>query len=1772
DATFVAAVKVRIQRGSELVSTLVGTDTDGRQVLLDLIPNLGEGAVAYLAVSPDPAAADPSGLTVLDLKSASDAFLIKTNQSTASVPDSVARVARALAASAPQSPLDTADLSAPASFAQLLFEGSVVGGVGYFLSITQRDGSGIPPSAFDSDGRAELWFVVLSKAAQQSAPAGRPLESFVSAALLPPGSDPNAQSVSVIASDDVGGNQVATVAPGLAGFRLQLPNPRAGASDDPNAPSDIHQLFGLVDYQLGKNGGTYTADRPGLAIYPRKPDEDHWRSERAALRRRARRLAAPAEDPNPDWSYTIVLPLYRFAPASLAPAVPGLPDVQQDPYRGLGGASSRPSAEFALGVRDIVGNASAPGDAANVPVEIGYTDALLGPDAWPATRLSYRISGSAPNGLLSYAIDALPANAWPALGEAASNASARASEQAQRYLAAWYQWSQPGLQVAAQSSLFGTAGERLASALPAACWSFISAQYLYNRALAAAQPVLPAAQSAQALGTLSAQYGFAIAQLALANEQAPAHAILLSQPVPMPAYVMMQDGSTATRLAAQVPPGVAPISASALLSLPANAERLPLRPGSVLAIPERTQPVGVDESLDELSAALYTNASLLGGDSADLEVLRSGYAFDIEGVEVVVGPGTLTLTQVSLAYANLGVQISAAQLADAMRDAPDLLKSGASLRSVHYLVPPPSADAPFETLVSNHSGASLAQLAALNPDTPNLFDSGAMVYVGDYTQQPSVEADDEATLAEWTARFGVSAAQLFERMAEAGAQLPAGSALSVPGLLDASKVTRTAAVVPASSLTPSELVQRYDYALPKLDAVRQFVADQAAMPYLLLADVSITVAGAATKTQAGDTFDSVLARLQQQNRSITLDQLANAVADTAELLHGGALISTPLAKLDADLSSAGVQLRYGLPADAIAAANIGMAGALKAGQTLHAPDGSSLQTVAQDSWNAVLSRFGDLGSSVDLSALVLANADVPVYASGARLLLPTATIQHDEPIQATAYSAVVYALSVELRSWRPEALILPSFAGSTVETVQSRFQPPGGSSDSDTRTALSTALRAALPALRLASGRVPDNDADLWMIDFGAAGITSVSLQPGAAGPNNQSWPGFYALRPLYAQLVSRSVHVPVVQPDGTLKDSPNPSDFVGIDVETWARRYLADVDRILGGEQAVALYRDADARGSLKQILAAKRQLAEGLDEQGQAQPGLGISAGLSPVLQLQAGLSTEARQAAQATLNQALGINLSSAYAAAGVVQYATSANTPWTRQRGPSARLYGNGVPDADSPVPYTLSTARIELGQSQGFSQFVLSLDQVAEHKSIAFTPSFVPTHLEWNIEPLALPGGNGYESSNWLTLVPAFTTDILPSSVTLNLGADASPQAPIPLRAFPALPSIQGQSADRTLQQQYTLANLGLWTYSFSYRHEHAAQDELIVALRFNQTLDSTLLRAGSGLDVAASLARYISVADTLFLLLQGLGGAQNAVAVAAAQSLATLMTEVAAAWTVHFRQGVSKLAVAAESVFWLDLQLLYSLDGSHIEGIRVTRLADPNEPGSEPTPPGPDGAWPTLTYLGADGVPGLPTAGPISPDGLSREYTFSNPPPSAQWAQVDVRYPNLAAAQWQNALGSVSVVRNRELIDGLPSVQDFVYASARVSATEAITPLLLWSDPVTLPAAASPVQALVAAMQQLYAQSPNGLPISVGIGYGYQLAPGIQTVLPVHLLPRTTWSDALVAELDQAISDWQKLNQPATTKGYWAFSLTLYASLQTTSAPLVSTDSLNYAL
>jgi hypothetical protein len=1785
DATFVAAVRVRVQRAGELIYTLVGSDADGRQVLLDLIANLGSGAAAYLAIAPDPAAADPSGLTVLDLKSPSDAFLIKTNQSTASVPDNVERAARQLARTAtPSAALDMADLSEVAKFAQLLFEGSVVGGTGYFLSLTQRDGGGIAPGAFDSEGRGELWFVVLSAAAQQSAPAGRVLESFVNAALLPPGNDPTAHTLSVISCDDALGNHVATVGPGLGGFRLHLPNPREQASQDPNAPSDIHQLFGLVDYQLGKPSQTYHADLPGLAIYPRNPDASEWRTQRASMRRRARLQDVPAELTAPDWSYSIVLPLYRFGPPSLAPTLPGLPDTSLDPYRGLSEGGSRPDAEFAIGVRDIVGNIAAAADANIVSVETGYTDPLLGPESWPSTRLSYAVSGAAPQGMLTLRIDALPANAWPALGEDPANTQKRAADQAQRYAAAWFQWSQPELKVWCNSSLFGTAGERAWSNGPAACWSFVSAQVLNANALASLQPVRPALSAAQSLTTLSQQFGFSLAQLAAANESSRAHSILLSQPVPMPAYVQMQEGMTASLLAANTPEGVPPIDAEALLKLPANASRLPLRAGTVLAIPQRSLPVSDPApTLDELAAALSTTARQLGIDNVDREILRSGFSFAIDGVELNVGPDTLTLSKVRLAYQKLGVQIDEGQLADAARDCDDLLKLDASVLSLHYQVPPASQEEPFETLAQNHSAASVDQLSALNRETVNLFDAGAMVYVRDYIDKPAVADDDAATLAEWTARFGTSPTQLFQRMAETESELPAGSSFSVPGLLDWGHLPQIAAVVPAAT-KPTELASRFDYAADPALALRQFVTDQAQMPQLLNMGIGISVGGTSTQTQTGDTLARVLQRLQQQQAGISLAQLAEAIGADSTLLREGALLAVPPARLSAITSNADLASRYALPAEAIAAANIGLRGALQANVPLLSPgpDPITVKTVADDSWNAVLSRFADRDVVLDLAALIAANPDAPIYRADARLLLPTAAVVHAQALAQTGYAEPVFALDVSLRSARPTALIHADFAGSSVETVNALFQPVGGETEVDAREALAAALRAALPDLRLASGRVPDRNADLWLIDFGASGITSASMQPAAPGAQGALWPCFYALRPLYPTLISRSVTLPQVQSDGSLKDSSDASDFVGIDVETWARRYLFDVDRVLNAEQSVALYRDPKARAALGCILAAKRKLAEGTDDNGQVQPGLGIAAGLAPVLALQASASSEARQAAAKTLGQALGISLSGAYASAGLVQYATTADSAWTRDpRLPGARLFGDGLADNASPVAYTLSNARIDLASSTGYAQFVLGVDQISEHRSIAFKPSFVPTHLEWNIRPLSLPGGAGYESSNWLTLIPAFTVAprILPDSIHIDLG---SSNAPIPLRAFPSLPSVQGQSAGPSYPQP-SQQQIGLWTYTFSYRHEHAAQDELIVALRFNQALGSAQRLAARAPDVASALARYVSVADPLFALIGELGGAGNAVAAEAASSLSDLIVEVASAWNTHFQQRGLKatLDVESDSVYWLDVQLEYSLDGKSIQSILLTRLPDPELPaGSAATPAGPDGRWPDLSYQSPDGASQVLVGEDIRPENLSRRYHFqSEQPPTAQWAQIALSYADLNVAQWQNAKGSVAVVRNRALIDGEATDQDFIYASARVQAPAAITPLLHYGASMDISAPQTPVEALVTAMNSVFGTpSPDGLPLSIGIGYGYELAAGntpttgLTTVLPVHLMPRRDWTAALGQTLDEAINTWLKINQPAHSKGFLSFSLTLYSTLQATSAPLLAIDSLVYRL
>ena len=1789
DATFAANVRVRIQRSSvdPPVYTLIGSDAGGREVLLDLVANLGAGAVAYLAVSPDPAAPDTNGLTIVDLATPQAAFLVRTNLSTASVPDEVSLSRSRLQARKADAdlPLNAADLSNPAQFAQLLFEGSVVGGSGYFLSVTARDGSALPASAFDNDGRAELSFLVISAAAQQPAPNGRALETFVNCTLLGAGIDPSSQSLSVIDTDDTLGNHVATVPPGNAGFRVVLPNPRTDANALPTdiEPTPTAQLFGLVDYTLGGTGQSFDAKLPGLPIYPRSPDDPTWLEQRRLRRQRLRGEKAAVEVTSPDWLFEVVVPVSRFAGASAAPAVAGLPDPVSDPYRGLGAAVSRPDANFAVGMRDALGNASADANAYALQVSIGYTDPLIGPDGWPSTRLSYLVSDAAPNGQLSIRLDSLPANLWPAIGEDLLSARARAQQQCERYQAIYYQWSQPGLGLQADSSLFASAGAQTLSNGPAAMWQLAAAQYLSANVLGSAVSVNPAATQAQQLGPLAASFGFTLDHFAAANASVLARAVLLDQAVPMPAYVVMQENDSADVIATRTPPGVIAPTPEALLNLDANSQRLPLRAGAWLVTDARQETVEAADptpSIAHYAALLGSSAGQLALDNADVQMLRSGFVFDIDQVPLTVnyvtedGSVVRSFNEAVAAYLVLGVHIEADQLAENVRDADNLLSVGAVLHSTHYQVPAPSPTHPFETLSVNGSGSTPERLAKLNTGARNLFDRGAMIYVGDFEQLQSVDADDLATFEQWTQRFGTTPTQLLQRMDQASAAIPANSSLCVPGLLALAANTqrRIGAVVP-ESLQPQLLVARFDYGAAVADAMVQFVNDQLAMPRLLASGVTVAVNFGgnpySTSTEANDTFGRVLARLQGQATGIDVASLAAGVAANAQLLRVGAAIIVPVAILDANCSSATAALRYGVAVDALAAANIGLRGLFLPHCDLYAPSDSSVKvaTVIDDSWNAILSRFADAGITDDLSAIVIFNRDVDVYSKAAQLLLPGPPVVFTLPLNASSFAQPIFALDVTLISTRPSELIDANFADTAVQRTRSVAQPATGDADADSRERLSTDLRAAMPSLRLASGRSPDTEANLWMVDFGSSGISMVDVSAGAPGVSGDKWPRFYALRPLYASLISRTgIHVPVVNNDGTISDSPNASDFVGVDVETWARAYLADVDRLLAGSVATEMYRDVTQRPALDRLLAAKRLLVgAGTDS--------GVAAGLAPVLSLQSSVDASARANAVSALSQALGSSLSSAYASVGVVQYDTKVDSYWTRNPGgPGARLFGDGIPDSASPVSYTLTSTRVDLAAPTSTAEFILGLDRPSEHKSIAFSPSMVPTHLEWNIRALPLDGNAGYVSSNWLTFIPALTAAVAPTSLHIDLGEST---APIPLRAFPSLPSVQAQSGGASFPDGGTLNQLSQWTYEFSYRHEHAAQDELIVNLQFNLTQLASRARLESGLDVATSLARYQSAAPTLFGLLDGLG--HDTTAANAANSLAALVLECAQAWSGHFAANAMQARRAANiaaSSFWLDVQLIYSGDGTSIVAIDVTRLADPDQPGNGPTAPGPNDAWPDLHYRAPDGLDYALTGADVVPSALTRRYIFNgDAPPSAEWAQVGLRYPNLQIADWQNATGGVAVVRNRALIDGAQTNLDFVYASARVQAADVTTPLLQWTQAVEIGQGPNPITGLVAALEQLFGQSPNGQPLSLAIGYGYELTPGLssgsglRTVIPVNLLPRTEWSVTLATDLADVIAEWQNRYQPATTGGLYQFGLTLYSSqAPQTSPPLLTVE------
>jgi hypothetical protein len=544
------------------------------------------------------------------------------------------------------------------------------------------------------------------------------------------------------------------------------------------------------------------------------------------------------------------------------------------------------------------------------------------------------------------------------------------------------------------------------------------------------------------------------------------------------------------------------------------------------------------------------------------------------------------------------------------------------------------------------------------------------------------------------------------------------------------------------------------------------------------------------------------------------------------------------------------------------------------------------------------------------------------------------------------------------------------------------------------------------------------------------------------------------------------------------------------------------------------------------------------------------------------------DALASARAVIAESLAVALVPGYASAALIQYNANVTSAWTKPVQPKwpARLSGATQPARSAQPallpsrPFSLSGAKTNLSVPNSHVVFVMTVPDVSLTREVAVDLDYVYDEVEFDIAPVVQ--ASGYEASNWLSFMPSLAENPPPALHT-TLGAAS---IPIPLRAFPATPAIQSQSARATYPSSASLSKTPLWSYGITYVYQHAAQDEVRIAIETNivPLHSGTMVARDNAPDIVRALAAYSAAADGLWALLPGLIDSSHAVPeetlANAAASFATLASGVDAGWALRWpmQQGVDSDAVPRDEalLYRFRVRINYSSD----DGLDTLILA--SEAGAQ----GPGGVWPTVTYTppGGDALP-LTLQSEIQQSVIYRFPRQTSSPASlypAGAAQcLGFEWPDINVASIQNARAKLSVRRNERLLGehGPASNADFVLQTPDVTAAEVVWPLLVWQNRFEFGAgsgsqfAASLEAALAAVLIR-----PTGQSISLAASYAYELvAPsagdqnGVIAYLPVKLQPSTEYGLTTASNLAEALETWRGQYAANHPGGEWAVTLHL---------------------
>ncbi|MGZ8220287.1 MAG: hypothetical protein ACXWT0_01430 [Methylobacter sp.] len=1789
DTTFGMVVPFRIAKfeAGTLHFNLLGVDTDQRHLLLSLreqllaYPDTESATAAYLLLSPAPNASNATGITVLT-PADQGTFLIKSNLSTDSVPQPTLMLATAAAA---ESPVYFATLSSLADFLLLLWEGSVVGGTGYYFGVSQD----LPGSAFDSDGNASLQLLVIAGSQQDTAPTGRTLLTFNNCLLVGPGLANTTVSLFAESYDDSDMIINALVPPGNVGFRIATDKPVDVSDPALEKEVQLRNLYSLLSFQIeAVEGSPFYAPPSGMPAPPLPWDGD---GQTLAQREKSLRKMRPVnadltdteEDSEPYWLYEQVLPLYNFLlpdTEQATPYVAGLPLPANDPYAGLGTRSSLPEVRFLFGFGDLLGNRTAPPGAGEGILDLtsGYTDNMIGVGEWPSIAYSYEVfpaSGDI-DVMLSAFVTSRPSALLPNPSQPGDISIDPAILQAERYRQVYYQLVQSNIDGYLLTTLHqdqdGT-GLKLQDITPLI--HFAAGAYAHANTVAS---LLPAAVGETTIDGMIASFGVRYAEIAQANADFLVEQLFgASVELTVPAYFPFVEHDSVTTLCELPPAGWPTPSATELLLFPENAT-FPLKTGTALTIPATklsTGTVAPTATLTQLAATLNTTVPLLAGDNVTDPVLADRFVFTVDigndqtaSVTVNTASGPSSFKQVVEQFADIGVNLSVPDLAVLYADSDGVFATGQDLVSTFYVV---KLD---DTLTVNSSGVSLEDLVAANLETLDLFDPGALIYFGDFT---GISYDQQPPLREFADRYACTMELLIS--ANSAIALPADTAFRVPGVL-AWPADTTVLRIPYTMQvddTLSAIAERFsspggsgggeDYLIALANEYMPGTICSGIAIKLVVDGNTVTVV-----TEPNASFGSVLAQIQEQAPTATLADLVASISATEGVLQGSGLLVCAPAQLPSNCAPAGIFSLYNIDGGTFALANAATPGLIVGGIELISPDGSvAITTQDGDTFNSLIARFASEGVQVDAKGIVDAqdNAAKVFLKGGALALLAPAPIQLSVEIGAEGpYPGPIFPLDVSLRLTRPAGLISKDFADDgPVQRVDSNIPAPATDDKTDPASGLTfnnfvSMMNSALPNLRLATGKVDGVGSNLWCVDFSesATGISSVALSGGTSLVlNDVAQPRFLGLTPLYDHLVTRNgISIQPLKDDGTLGTAVS-ANFQGIDVELWAERFLSDFDRLLSGAYASAIYVNTDTQASLTSLLAGKQALVPA------------IAAGLDTVLDIADDDKASGLLSAMDSLEQQLGVSLSRAFDISVVIQYNGEVSSPWLQD--PAllpANLYGDGRIDGTA-ATLTMVAAKTNLDVANSFVNFLMTVKDPSHNRDISGSFCYDISYAEFDISGADTPAP--YVASDWLSFVPLLAGTEKPAAL-----AKTDPgyvDAPIALRVFPNIPIIKGQTADSDAADG-NLASQSLWTYGLTYSHEHAEQDYVVITAEFNLGLQESLLALETDKDLFTELAQYMAVADELWNDLNGLVdsglGVPEATIENAVETAADLIGRVAESWSLP------RIGQAAGSALTDDN---YTVGSSYSFNARVDYKEQTYTLIPLQQTFGPAGHWPSVTYIAQDGSQVLLNYPDHEIDGrLIYTVPAGSSIETASWPIFTLSWEALNVSATQNARARLSVERNQNLIDGVPTNPLFLFKTSEVMTSGLATPLLISAERLEI-TGDNPGAALDGALAALFPAQDRlaNLALTYGLFYAYELisdpadpSKSLTSRIPVALYPDQILTSSTGTDINNALSSWQSQYKPSTEKGEWIFSIILYSAMDSVKRPLLSLDQVFYRI